>query len=207
MTRTLSYGLLSFLAVGVAGYAIVAYSLFPLGAVAGPDFTDSFLARAPVLYMHVFASTVALLIGPFQFSRRLRDGNRALHRWLGRVYLSIGVLVGGLAGLYLALFAFGGPMARAGFGLMAVAWLYTGVRAYVAIRRGEVQRHREWMFYNFSLTFAAVTLRLYMPLSQLAGVPVEVAYPVVAWLCWVPNLLVARFLSNGGSRKYQHAIP
>jgi len=203
----IGYGFLAFFSVGVSGYAIVAYGLFPLGAVAGPEFAESFLAHAPVLYAHVFASTVALLIGPFQFSRRLRDGNRSLHRWMGRVYLSVGVLVGGLAGLYLAWFAFGGPVARVGFGLMAMAWLYTGVRAYLAIRRGDIQRHREWMFFNFSLTFAAVTLRLYMPLSQLAGVPVEVAYPVVAWLCWVPNLLVAKLLLNGGSRKYQHAIP
>lgn len=206
MTRTLGYGLLSFLAVGVAGYAIVAYSLFPLGAVAGPDFTDSFLARAPVLYAHVFASTVALLIGPFQFFRRLRDGYRSLHRWMGRVYLSIGVLVGGLAGLYLAQFAFGGQVARVGFGLLATAWLYTGARAYLAIRRGDIQRHREWMTLNFSLTFAAVTLRLYMPLSQLVGIPLEYAYPAVAWLCWVPNVLVSKFLLIGASEKLRHAV-
>ena len=47
------------------------------------------------------------------------------------------------------------------------------------------------MIRSFALTFAAVTLRLYIPASQMAGIPFDTAYPVIAWLCWVPNLLVA----------------
>ena len=47
------------------------------------------------------------------------------------------------------------------------------------------------MVRNFSLAFAAVMLRLYIPTSVLAGVDFAVAYPVIAWLCWLPNLLVA----------------
>jgi hypothetical protein len=50
---------------------------------------------------------------------------------------------------------------------------------------------------NFSLTLAAVTLRIYMPSSMIAGVPFEVAYPLVAWLCWAPNLLIAELGFNG----------
>ena len=50
-------------------------------------------------------------------------------------YLGIGVLVGGLAGLYMAIFAFGGVIAKLGFACLAVGWLYTGLRAYLAIRR------------------------------------------------------------------------
>jgi hypothetical protein len=54
------------------------------------------------------------------------------------------------------------------------------------------------MVRNFALTFAAVTLRLWLPGSVLSGVPFEVAYPIVAWLCWVPNLVVAELLSLVG---------
>jgi hypothetical protein len=46
-----------------------------------------------------------------------------------------------------------------------------------------------------SLTeFAAVMLRIYIPLSQIAGLDYAEAYPAIAWLCWVPNLLVAQLL-------------
>ena len=44
------------------------------------------------------------------------------------------------------------------------------------------------------LTFAAVTLRIYLPLSDLVGIDFDVAYPVIAWLCWVPNVIVAERL-------------
>jgi hypothetical protein len=49
------------------------------------------------------------------------------------------------------------------------------------------------MVRNFALTFAAVTLRLWLPVSTVSGVAFELAYPVIAWLCWVPNLVAAEF--------------
>jgi hypothetical protein len=110
---------------------------------------------------------------------------------MGRTYLGVGVVVGGLSGLYMAVFAFGGVVAKLGFACLAVGWLYTGLRAYQAIRRGAVQEHCTWMVRNVALTLAAVTLRIYLPSSMIAAIPFEVAYPVIAWLCWVPNLVVA----------------
>ncbi|HSN73071.1 MAG TPA: DUF2306 domain-containing protein, partial [Steroidobacteraceae bacterium] len=137
------------------------------------------------------ASAVALILGPLQFIRRLRTRRPTWHRWIGRTYLGVGVLEGGLAGLYLAIHAFGGPVAQLGFAFLAIAWLQTGMLAYLAIREGDVSRHQKWMIRNFALTFAAVTLRLYLPSSAVAGIDFETAYPVIAWVCWVPNLLVA----------------
>ena len=47
---------------------------------------------------------------------------------------------------------------------------------------------------NFSLTLAAVTLRLQLPLYIGAfGLDFESAYQVVSWTSWVPNLLVAEW--------------
>jgi hypothetical protein len=60
------------------------------------------------------------------------------------------------------------------------------------------------MIRSFALTLAAVTLRLYLPLSRIAGIPFYDAYVPIAWLCWVPNLLVAetwlRLRRRGGAR-------
>ena len=42
-----------------------------------------------------------------------------------------------------------------------------------------------------ALAFAAVTLRLYLPLAAVAGFSFAEAYPLVAWLCWLPNLVIA----------------
>jgi uncharacterized membrane protein YozB (DUF420 family) len=112
----------------------------------------------------------------------------------------------------MAFHAFGGTVARAGFAILACIWVYTGVRAWLAVRAREIASHRRWMIRSFALTLAAVALRVYLPSALAAGIEFETAYPIIAWLCWVPNLLVAEFLigrslasprervTDGGSR-------
>jgi len=194
--RTISNGLLLFLTFGVAGYVVFAYSLLPLGSLVHPDMQANFLAHSTGIYTHAFASSVALVLGPFQFSARLRHNSTDFHRWLGRTYLAVGVLVGGLSGLYMSQYAFGGPVAKLGFATLAVFWLYTGLCAYLAVRRGAMDEHRKWMIRNFSLTFAAVTLRLMLPASMAAGVEFTISYPITAWICWVPNVVFAEWRYN-----------
>jgi len=67
-----------------------------------------------------------------------------------------------------------------------------------------VLAHQRWMIRSLALTFAAVTLRVYLPLSVAVGLPFDVAYPVIAWVCWVPNLLVAECLFVPRSRLRAH---
>jgi hypothetical protein len=192
--RLLGKALLYFLAIGVALYAAVAYGLFPLGSLVHPAMRAAFQAHSVGIYTHIFASMLALALGPFQFSSNLRQKNISLHRWSGRAYLSIGVFIGGISGLYVAQFAFGGFVSRAGFTLLALGWLFTGLMAYLAIRRRDIQSHRNWMVRSFSLTFAAVTLRIYLGIFSAVGMTFENFYPWLSWLCWVPNLLLAEWL-------------
>jgi uncharacterized membrane protein len=191
---------LVFLCLAVSLYAIGAYALLPVGALVHPDMKPAYEARAGAIVLHVFSAVIALALGPFQFHDGLRSRHPRLHRATGRLYLGVGVLVGGLSGLYLAAGAFGGPLARVGFATLALAWLYTGWMAYSAIRAGDVASHRAWMLRNFALTTAAVTLRIYLPVSMLAGIPFEVAYPAIAWLCWVPNLLATAVVQTRAAR-------
>ena len=185
------------LSLGVVAYSVAVYVLLPLGAAVHPDMRTSFEGPARAgIYTHVFASAAALALGPLQFVARLRAAHPGLHRWCGRLYLGLGVLVGGLSGLYVALNAFGGPIARAGFMCLALVWLFTGFKAYRAIRCADVRSHRRWMVRNFALTFAAVTLRLWLPGLVASGVAMATAYPLVGWLCWVPNLILAEVMFN-----------
>lgn len=181
------------LALGVAGYAGVAYSLLPLGKMVHPDMQATFRAHPFWIYTHVFASLIALALGPLQFARGVRERRPLLHRWSGRVYLGIGVLFGGVSALYLAPLAYGGWVSTFGFGVLALLWLYTGARAYGAIRKRRVAEHEWWMIRNYALTFAAVTIRLYLPLSRVAGIDFDIAYPAISWLCWIPNLVVVEW--------------
>ena len=192
---------LALLSIGVAGYALVVYGFFPLGALLHPEMRATYTIYPAAIYAHILGSAVALIIGPIQFWTRLRNQRPQLHRWLGRCYLLIGVGIGGSAGLFMAFHAFGGLPARLGFGCLAVLWLYSGYRAYRAIRARNIAAHRRWMVRNFALTFAAVMLRLYLPAAMVAGFAFESAYPVIAWLCWVPNLFTAELMFNRQRRQ------
>ena len=80
-----------------------------------------------------------------------------------------------------------------GFGMLAVVYLFSGAVAFKAIRQGDVATHKEWMMRNFSLAFGAVTLRIYLGFFAVAGVPFHESYPVVAWIAWVPNLILVEW--------------
>lgn len=186
--------LLALLSLAIGAYAIVAYTFWPMGAAVHPLMRVAFSEQAPAVYAHVFGSAVALLLGPLQFWTALRTARPRLHRWLGVTYLTAGVCVGGLAGLALSARAYGGLPSTLGFACLALAWLYTASHAYGAALNRNFAEHQRWMIRNFALTFAAVTLRLWLPASVALRLPFELAYPVIAWLCWMPNLLVAEWL-------------
>jgi uncharacterized membrane protein len=197
------------LSLYVVVYAIVAYGTMPLGSLLNSQMQATYVAHSVGIYGHIAGAAVALLLGPFQFSTRLRSARPNVHRWMGRIYLGFGVSCGALFGLYMSQFAYGGTVARAGFAALALCWLYSGARAYLAIRRGAIQKHRKWMVRNFALTFAAVTLRIYLPLSNVVGIDFDVAYPVIAWIAWVPNLLVAEWVFNtakGNAQRRTRAV-
>lgn len=196
--------LMTLLASFVTTVSLRYFILSPEVAAAEP-LREKFAAHLPIFLLHVLGGTVALLLGPWQFWTRLRDERLSLHRWLGRVYLSA-ILVGGAAGLYMAAIAFGGLPTQLGFGGLAVLWLATGVLAYRRVRQGDYEAHREWMIRNYALTFAAVTLRLWLPLLMLLGFSFVTAYTAVAWLSWVPNLIAVELYISGKKTKNKSAV-
>lgn len=197
--RRAAFVLLTLLCWGVAAYGLAFYAVsLPAPGRMHPEMLAVFESHTAGIRTHVVGASVALLLGPWQFSRHLRTLRPALHRWVGRVYLGVGVGIGGLAGLYMAGMAYGGLVSQAGFSLLALAWLYTGWRAYAAARHRDIAVHRRWIIVNFALTCAAVTLRIQLGLAGVHQWPFELAYPVIAWACWVPNLLVAAWLLRRG---------
>lgn len=146
------------------------------------------------LRVHIAGGMGALLAGPWQFSQRLRARALNFHRWLGRFYL-LAVGLGSIGGFAMATVSIEGWPTHLGFGALAVLWFFTALQAYRTILRGEVEKHRQWMIRNFALTLAAVTLRIELPFMGLVlHWTFPVAYVIVSWLCWVPNLFVAEWM-------------
>jgi uncharacterized membrane protein len=144
-------------------------------------------------YTHIVLGGVALLIGWLQFGDKFRNRNLNLHRRIGKVYV-IAVLLSSSAGIYIACFATGGWLASAGFICLGVVWFSTTLMAYIGIRKNQPDLHKRMMIFSYAACFAAVTLRIWLPLLTMAIGSFVPAYRIVAWLCWLPNLVVAYWI-------------
>ena len=197
--RAVGLGWLALSAVAIAVFAPLQYVLNPLSELAakGGEIAVTYASRPGwvhvAFYTHIVFGGLALLLSPVQLSSRVRARVPRLHRVTGRIVL-VAIALAGTAGFVLSWFNTAGPIGTAGFGTLAVLWVVFAGLGLRAILRRDVATHRRWMLRTFALTYAAVTLRLWL----LALIPLlgdfASAYAVVPFLCWVPNLLVVEWL-------------
>jgi hypothetical protein len=170
-----------------------------------PEQRAAYLQREFVLGVHVLSGMIALLTGPFQFVGRIRRRFVRVHRFMGASYVASATGLG-VSGLILAPTAYTGLVASVGFTVLDLAMLFTtwtAVRMIFANRFGD---HRRWMIRSFSLIMAGVMLRVWLPIygalaaAGIVNFSFETAYAAVAWLCWVPNLLLAIWFTRKPAR-------
>jgi uncharacterized membrane protein len=200
---------MTLLSVAITGYFVGQYatgSLQALGARhigVAPNYAHRPLLIQLAFYAHIVAGGVALASGPFQFVTALRRRRPGVHRWVGRVYLGA-IGCASVAGFVMAFISEAGLVGFFGFGSLAVLWGWTARRGYRAIRGRDVASHRAWMIRSFALTFAAVTLRLWLGLlmagQAMAGGHASAdqmfhnAYAAVPFLSWLPNIVIAELM-------------
>jgi len=187
--RSLGWMLLAFSATAVALYSL----RYALPHVPRPAPLTNFTTRRDALCVHAVCAAVALLAGPWQFLGGLRTRHIKVHRALGRIY-ALAVAVGWVASLPIALHAQTGPIASAGFLGLGLCWITATTMAVWKVLHGDIAGHRRWMIRSYSLTAAAITLRVYLGIILGFGISFVPGYRVISWLCWVPNLLGAELV-------------
>lgn len=190
-----SWLLWSFLMLGALFAAGNAVLFMTVDGVGGVEFKNRFLESPVFGWGHTMGGALAILIGPVQFIRKIRNGYPIIHRWIGRLYLAA-VFTSAAGGLYFVPSSVTGWVSGLGFGVLAVIWIATGYVSYTAIRRGNIERHRYWMIRNYALTFAAATLRIQLPLLIIMGFPFNTAFQIVAWSCWITNIFIVEYYAK-----------
>lgn len=142
-------------------------------------------------YVHVFSSIFSLLAAFTQFLPMRGKRIARVHRWVGRIYVLNTLLLAAPSGFVLAWYAQGGWVGISGFTILAILWFATTLLGYLAIRNRRIDAHQAWMVRSYALTFSAVTLREMQFWFAVYFPPTLNTFPIVAWLSWVPNLLVA----------------
>lgn len=191
------WGLLAASAVGIAVYSAQTYLVGGVERNQIP-LNDLFASHYVSIAVHAVPSSLALLIGPFQFLTRIRVRYPKAHRIAGQIYM-VSIVLGSIAALFAATYSVSGFSVQVAFYILTAAWLYTLYQAYTTIRRGEVQLHRIWMIRNYALTFAAVSLRVYL-MTGLAlqerffpSLTFDDIYHASAWASFLVNVLVAEY--------------
>lgn len=183
-----SWGLLALSALAIGLFSL----RYALPGMPLPSDLPSLALSPRPFVVHAVSASLALVLGPLQFVPAWRVRFPALHRWVGRACV-LSVAVAWLSSLPLAVNAMTGTVAAAGFFALGLAWIVaTGMGLARALQR-RFAEHRRWMLRSFALTAAAITLRIYLGASMAADIDVAVSYPFIAWLCWMPNALVAEW--------------
>lgn len=205
--RRWGWGWVALSALAIAVYAPLPYLTAPL-AESGGNLAAAYANEAlPVriaFYVHVTFGGLSLLLGPWQFARRLRDRRPALHRAIGWAS-TVAILVASTAALVMSTVNTAGMVGFFGFGALAVLWAYSTVRAVRHARARDFDSHQAWMMRSFAMTYAAVTLRLWLPALIFLQLPFltgpdaarsafDNAYAAVPFLSWLPNIVVAEWL-------------
>ena len=146
-------------------------------------------------FVHVYASMWALLAGFTQFSSHIQSFYPRVHRAFGYVYVTNVLLITGPAALVMSIYANGGPTSKIAFGLLAIGWITFTAIALRKAALGDFAAHRNFMIRSYALTLSALTLRAWKyAITNTVEVPPMDVYRAVAWLGWVPNILIAEML-------------
>lgn len=143
-------------------------------------------------FAHVYSSLFILLLGSLQFIENIRNTYPFIHRSFGITYVFGIICISAPAGFVMGLHGNGGFIAQTSFCILSILWFYYTVRSFLAIKKGHITEHKNYMILSYALTLSALTLRLH---KYILAHTVEMhrldIYRLVSWSGWVINLGIA----------------
>ena len=155
-------------------------------------------AATSALGLHFLAGGAILILGCIQLIGSVRTRWPALHRWLGRIYVSAALLAG-LGGLtfILVVGTIGGRVMDVGFGLYGALMVLAAVQTYRYARARSLNLHRAWALRLFALAIGSWLYRMdygfWLLLGGGRGHTHDFHGPfdhLMAFFFYLPNLLI-----------------
>jgi len=153
-------------------------------------------------YIHVYTAIFVLLTGFFQFSAYILRKYPFIHRSTGKFYVVTILFLSAPSGLFIGLFANGGFYSKISFVTLSVLWFYFTLKGFLFIKDKNIVQHKAFMLRSFALTFSAITLRFWKVILVYLFQPSPMdLYQIIAWLGWIPNLLIVEYYLYNQSKK------
>lgn len=146
-----------------------------------------------LMVFHGVPGAIALFLGVFQFSTRLRQRHLQVHRIMGRIYVASVIISAPVAVKVASILVI--PTLFMASVIQALGWVVTTFTALYCVRTGKIQQHREWMMRSYPFAMVFVVVRAILPIPAIArmgelGVA-EVVWSVIATACFLPSFLIA----------------
>ncbi|MFN8252401.1 MAG: DUF2306 domain-containing protein [Ferruginibacter sp.] len=153
-------------------------------------------------YIHILAGMFCVLAALTQFSSSILKKRKAIHIWMGKIYVVVVLVLGAPTGLYMSFFAKGSYWERLLFLFMAVYWFYSTMKGLQTIKQKNVLAHKNWMIRSYSMALTAVSFRVYHILFYYSGMDHLHNYEISLWISVLGNMLIAELFIFSRSRHY-----
>ncbi|TLV01463.1 DUF2306 domain-containing protein [Dyadobacter luticola] len=162
---------------------------------------DIFVGHPLLTLIHILPALLFVILGPVQFSQKIRRRHPRWHRLSGRVFVICSSIIG-LTGLWMSFFmrAIGGFTQAAATALFSVFFLIALFQAFRHIRERNIALHREWMVRVYAIGLAVATIRLVNALlfatSPWTGLALADFFGTGFWIGFVGHLIGAEVWIN-----------
>ena len=187
-------------------HAAVTDRFYPQYAGEVPRMEQHFARSAGIMLVHVVTGAVFLSLGLLQFSTRFRSRHLNFHRWSGRLLVALAIFAGG-SGIWLGVIAPYSSGERVPTAAAGALFLTAPAIAIIAVRRGDLARHREWMIRFFAIGVGIVVIRLVGPVIIWLLNPPTFRDIIgwTFWAGWLVSLTVAEVWIR--STRAAHGVP
>ena len=191
-----SKGVRRLLGVVVGFLALVGVGASATHYLYGPA-NEGFLEFPAIVFLHVVPGGIYLALAGFQFVGRIRSGHPGYHRWMGRLLVSVGLMVG-VTGLFIGIvIPFNGWIERVYIGIFGTLFIVALVKGFVHIRAGRVALHREWMIRAFAVALAIATMRvIFVPAIAIVGDPTDAQITTLSASSFIAAFVLHAFLAE-----------
>ena len=160
--------------------------------LAGLD--EVFANKEGLTLAHIIPGLVFVILVPFQLSRSWRNRHLRAHRWMGRVVMILGVIIG-VSALAMSSHPIGGVIEASATIFFDLFFLFALTKAYLHVRRRQIALHREWVIRAMGIALGIATVRpimgFFFATSRVTGLTPHQFFGIAFWLGFALTYFVA----------------
>ncbi len=177
-----------------------------------PDSPDDGFFRHPwMTVIHILPGFLFATLGLLQFRKSIRVRWPDLHRWIGRVAVVSGLIIGSSGILMGFKLSVGGISETGATTLFGSLFLFSLIKAYLYVRQKHFLLHRQWMIRAYAIGMAVTTTRpivgFFFATSPLTGLAFRDFFGTALWIGFTLHLIAAEAWINHTRQTSLHEAP